>query len=193
MKTATLIMSDVKHCTSCSLVASDVCSGCKAVYYCSRECQEAHWKEHKSYCKELKKSRSTAKSMLKAFNSSNGNSTVSSKTRLNEMANYVVRSNEAKQTDDVMGAMKHFMNVWKNSDVQALLIDIGMLEAAEMKNGFVGVNPLITGLMKSGKLNDDNLSLFFGDPTIVRGMILQVESMRSAPVGSPSHTTFHMT
>jgi len=31
------------------------CIKCKAVYYCSRECQVADWKEHKKLCKILKK------------------------------------------------------------------------------------------------------------------------------------------
>ena len=29
------------------------CTGCKVVYYCSRECQVAHWKVHKGICKKL--------------------------------------------------------------------------------------------------------------------------------------------
>ena len=31
------------------------CSLCRAVYYCGREHQEAHWKEHKKLCKAIKK------------------------------------------------------------------------------------------------------------------------------------------
>ena len=27
------------------------CSRCRKVCYCSRECQKAHWKEHKKECK----------------------------------------------------------------------------------------------------------------------------------------------
>lgn len=33
-----------------------VCSACKQVYYCSAECQKAHWKAgHNKQCKELQK------------------------------------------------------------------------------------------------------------------------------------------
>jgi hypothetical protein len=28
------------------------CAACKAVYYCGRECQTEHWKEHKKVCKK---------------------------------------------------------------------------------------------------------------------------------------------
>jgi radical SAM protein with 4Fe4S-binding SPASM domain len=28
------------------------CSACKKVYYCSAECQKAHWKVHKADCKK---------------------------------------------------------------------------------------------------------------------------------------------
>ena len=31
------------------------CSSCRAVYYCGREHQEAHWKDHKKLCKFIKK------------------------------------------------------------------------------------------------------------------------------------------
>ena len=30
-----------------------ICSGCKFEYYCSKECQKNHWKEHKSVCASL--------------------------------------------------------------------------------------------------------------------------------------------
>jgi hypothetical protein len=29
------------------------CSRCQHVYYCSRECQSVHWKEHKSQCRDV--------------------------------------------------------------------------------------------------------------------------------------------
>jgi len=32
------------------------CSNCKRAYYCSRDCQLAHWKSHKAICKELRRS-----------------------------------------------------------------------------------------------------------------------------------------
>lgn len=41
-----------KRCEQCHAVASlKLCATCKEVYYCSRECQQAHWPEHKSVCK----------------------------------------------------------------------------------------------------------------------------------------------
>ena len=35
-------------------VSNKACTGCKVVYYCSRECQVDHWKVHKRLCKQLK-------------------------------------------------------------------------------------------------------------------------------------------
>lgn len=44
-------------CAKCkvSLTKSDAfgCSRCKVTHYCGRECQVAHWKEHKKECKDL--------------------------------------------------------------------------------------------------------------------------------------------
>ncbi len=28
------------------------CSECKLVYYCNKECQNAHWKQHRACCKK---------------------------------------------------------------------------------------------------------------------------------------------
>ena len=33
--------------------SNKACTGCKVVYYCSRECQVAHWKVHRTLCKQL--------------------------------------------------------------------------------------------------------------------------------------------
>lgn len=34
--------------------SSKTCSGCQVARYCSRGCQEQHWKQHKATCKRLK-------------------------------------------------------------------------------------------------------------------------------------------
>jgi len=41
------------ECTSVEISANefDCCSGCRAVYYCSRSCQRKHWKLHKKVCR----------------------------------------------------------------------------------------------------------------------------------------------
>lgn len=43
-----------KKCMTCGKEASKCCSRCKLVYYCSAECQTAHWKkEHKLKCSQI--------------------------------------------------------------------------------------------------------------------------------------------
>ena len=37
------------------------CTGCRKVYYCSRECQETHWVQHKVMCKSIQKLNSKRK------------------------------------------------------------------------------------------------------------------------------------
>ena len=46
------------HCQNCGKDCGTslmLCSGCKSVGYCSRECQKSHWKFHKPTCKETQK------------------------------------------------------------------------------------------------------------------------------------------
>jgi len=47
--------SDVKICRNCYTASEHVmrCSVCKAIYYCSRECQKADWKRHKEDCSPM--------------------------------------------------------------------------------------------------------------------------------------------
>jgi hypothetical protein len=42
----------------CAGAGTHKCSGCGLVYYCSKECQKAHWKAHKSVCKAKREARS---------------------------------------------------------------------------------------------------------------------------------------
>ncbi|KAJ7150914.1 hypothetical protein C8R43DRAFT_1005604 [Mycena crocata] len=46
-----------KVCRTCGarepLVTLSRCNNCKYIYYCSRDCQRAHWKHHKVECREM--------------------------------------------------------------------------------------------------------------------------------------------
>ena len=44
--------------SSCSNLATKKCSRCRAVYYCSPECNAANWKVHKKDCKKVEKKES---------------------------------------------------------------------------------------------------------------------------------------
>lgn len=41
-------------CEVCGKPAEQKCSACKSVFYCSREHQKNHWKEHMKNCKAFK-------------------------------------------------------------------------------------------------------------------------------------------
>ena len=47
--------------------ANLMCSRCHAVFYCSRECQAADFKEHKSICKQISKAREKASALKVAL------------------------------------------------------------------------------------------------------------------------------
>jgi hypothetical protein len=42
------------HCTTpgCDGIGAKKCAGCLQVYYCTRECQLAHWSTHKPVCRQ---------------------------------------------------------------------------------------------------------------------------------------------
>ncbi len=42
-------------CASCGRLARTFCSSCKHVFYCRRECQRGHWKDHKEDCRAMAK------------------------------------------------------------------------------------------------------------------------------------------
>ena len=50
--------SDVYKCCGCEVAETKkkkhlLCSRCKAIRYCSKECQRSHWQEHKGMCKAI--------------------------------------------------------------------------------------------------------------------------------------------
>lgn len=47
-------MSEETKCEVCQKPASNRCSGCHFVHYCSREHQKSDWKQHKKFCKPFK-------------------------------------------------------------------------------------------------------------------------------------------
>ena len=44
-----------KKCHACGEDAKSICSGCRIVYFCSKECQVSAWPSHKRKCKAAKK------------------------------------------------------------------------------------------------------------------------------------------
>jgi hypothetical protein len=56
----TLLKSKCKMCACCGLPKSKssemrMCSACRAMYYCSVECQKKHWSLHKPFCVKIAK------------------------------------------------------------------------------------------------------------------------------------------
>ena len=41
---------EVPKCPVCEKIADQRCSGCRRVFYCSRDCQLSHWQKHKVIC-----------------------------------------------------------------------------------------------------------------------------------------------
>lgn len=44
---------DAGLCAGCKKAADNKCTNCRKVYYCGRDCQKRHWKQHKFECKAL--------------------------------------------------------------------------------------------------------------------------------------------
>lgn len=51
-------MQENVYCSACKMdEAKKICSRCKKVYYCNRECQSKDWPSHKLLCKAFKRDR----------------------------------------------------------------------------------------------------------------------------------------
>lgn len=50
---------ETKKCENCQVIDQKllICTGCRIIYYCGRECQKAHFKNHKLKCLDDKKQR----------------------------------------------------------------------------------------------------------------------------------------
>ena len=48
---------------SCGQQGTKRCSKCQTVYYCSKECQKAHWKIHKKGCSEIQSTKEVEECM----------------------------------------------------------------------------------------------------------------------------------
>ena len=68
LKLADLLLTEVPNPLGCSYpwcvnmdggsevgLSNKACTGCNMVYYCSRQCQVAHWGTHKHLCKKFRK------------------------------------------------------------------------------------------------------------------------------------------
>ena len=65
---------------SCGENAVKICSRCKNIYYCSKECQRVHWKIHKKSCKAIQTKQEAASAQGGATDSSN--KTISEMTKM---------------------------------------------------------------------------------------------------------------
>lgn len=64
------------NCNKCKKGSTDearklqLCGGCRTVQYCSRDCQKADWKNHKTFCKHLAKAKGAGEAGSGSSNSS---------------------------------------------------------------------------------------------------------------------------
>ena len=47
-----VVMTSVAKCPACQAAALLLCSNCRTMRYCSKECQQEHWKTHKEECRK---------------------------------------------------------------------------------------------------------------------------------------------
>ena len=52
---------------SCGQQGTKRCSKCQTVYYCSKECQKAHWKIHKKACSEIHSTKEVEEHLMGEF------------------------------------------------------------------------------------------------------------------------------
>jgi hypothetical protein len=52
-------------CDACGGAGSAVCSVCRQARYCGRECQRAHWEQHKLHCAQSMQSQQVCLQFLR--------------------------------------------------------------------------------------------------------------------------------
>jgi len=182
-------MSDLSACERCGKTEDLLkCARCKIVSYCSKECQVFHWKQggHREICGAMK----TVKRVQKVMNSVEGGERISfNKDRATEIASYSIRLVAAQKKEEelfpdqltrAMGPMKFFLANKDSTEVVRLIETIGASEEVQ-RRGWPGTVPLIAKLRRHQLCTDENLTLLFGDPELVRSAVIQTESMMDSP------------
>lgn len=149
--------------------------------YCSPEHQREHWVTHKAECARQKTTTLRGpQGERKLEQDQEIANMVREVERLKGDASFA-RMIEAKKRDNVPAAFTFLQSAIQCYDVQELA-----RRANIALRPMMGVMPVLAGLLRVGLTDDSVLRHFFGDPNHVRGMLLEVEMMSSAPAASPA-------
>ena len=165
-------------CSYCQTpAAKSRCGGCKSAYYCDRNCQSKHWKEHKKICRKMKhKKKSTAKKsnafalgFSKLYNDTNNDQTINVKpdrlfTFLTKHATEL-KLNSSAAIDNRYKKMRNknidynFLVISSSSTINDTLAECG-LKPSQRITIIETINNIKGASMKASKFSGVNLELF---------------------------------
>ncbi len=138
-------------CHVCGKKGAKKCTGCKAIAYCSTECQKKDWSKHKTFCKMMQAKNAEADARTKSLNMATGLGRYTPLVKaamegnLKKVRKYLKKGEDINGRDSAGGTALHGAAVVVNYDMCKLLLDNGADVNATTHMGTTPLDAMTTG------------------------------------------------